>query len=344
MRNIIFLFFVICAINTEAQDNTKTLSLPTCINYAIEHNLSLKKQELSRQVLQNNYKQSKYELLPDLNAMSRFGKSFGQTFSYEQSQFINQQVTSFNVGLSSNVYLFEGFRKMHTTNRRLLELETGKISYEILKNQLILEIVNAYLITLYNQEQLEILVEQLSTTDQQIERTQKLIESGTVAKGDLLALTSQRAEEESQLVGYDNQIKISLLNLSQLMNYTDTVFEIEKPDIVNYILTFSDSLSVENLYSEALAFLPEIKLAEVQLDISKKDEKIAKSGYYPTLALSAAFSSPYNNLAINPQDGSTDYMLLDQLRDRRQAEFGVSLSIPIFNKFRNRTNVANAQV
>jgi outer membrane protein len=82
----------------------------------------------------------------------------------------------------------------------------------------------------------------------------------------------------------------------------------------------------------------------VQLDISKTGEKIAKSGYYPTLALSAALSSPYNNFAINPQNGSTDYMLLDQLRDRRQAEFGVSLSIPIFNKFRNRTNVANAQV
>ena len=344
MRNVLFLLLVIYTINAEAQENTQTLDLPTCINYAIEHNLNLKKQELSQQVLQNNYKQSKYDLLPDLNAMSRFGQSFGQTFSYEQSQFINQQVTSFNVGLSSNVYLFEGFRKMHTTNRRLLELETGKISYEILKNQLILEIVNAYLITLYNQEQLEILVEQLSTTDQQIERTQKLIESGTVAKGDLLALTSQRAEEESQLVGYENQIKVSLLNLSQLMNYDEGVFEIEKPDIENYILTFSDTLSMEGLYSEAIVFLPEIKLVEVQLDISKTGEKIAKSGYYPTLALSAALSSPYNNFAINPQNGSTDYMLLDQLRDRRQAEFGVSLSIPIFNKFRNRTNVANAQV
>ena len=206
MRNVLFLLLVIYTINAEAQENTQTLDLPTCINYAIEHNLNLKKQELSQQVLQNNYKQSKYDLLPDLNAMSRFGQSFGQTFSYEQSQFINQQVTSFNVGLSSNVYLFEGFRKMHTTNRRLLELETGKISYEILKNQLILEIVNAYLVSLYNQEQLEILVEQLSTTDQQIERTQKLIESGTVAKGDLLALTSQRAEESRNWL--DMRIKL----------------------------------------------------------------------------------------------------------------------------------------
>ncbi len=345
MRQILLLFIIISTTHIlKSQDNLAVFNLRSCIDYAIENNLNIKNQELSQKILQNNYTQSKHELLPDFNASSRFGKNFGQTFSYEQSRFIDQQVTSFNIGLSSYVNLFEGFRKIHTINRRLLELETGQSRHDILKNQLTLEIVNAYFLILYNQEQLEIIVEQLSTTKQQIEKTHKLIQSGTVTRGDLLALISQRADEESQLVGYKNQIKISMLNLSQLMNYNNGLFDIERPDLEHYMLTFTDTVSINTIYSEALTFLPDVKLANFQLCISKKDEKIAKSGYYPTLTVSAGFSTPYNNLAINPQDANVDYLLFDQLRDRRQAEVGISLSIPIFNKLRNRTNVVNAQI
>ncbi len=346
--HITFLLFSVLTV-LAAQPQVKTLNLRYCIDFAIENNLNLKNQELNQIVLQNNYKQSKYDLLPDINASSRLSRNFGQNYNYDQSKFIDEQVTSFSIGASSDINLFEGFRKMHLTNKKKLEVESGKIRSEILKNQLTLEIVNAYLMILYNQEQTEIVTKQLSTTEQQIERTEKLIQSGTMTKGDLLSLLSQKAEEESQLVGFKNQIKMSLLNLSQLMNYNQGEFEIEKPNLEEFTLYLCDSLTVQNIYSEALAFLPEVKMAESELSTTREDLNIAKSGYYPSLTLSMGFSSPYSSSAVNPTDPNPsnptiDYPVGEQLKDRRQAEIGLSLSIPIFTKFRNRTNVANAKV
>lgn len=342
--NFLVFVFAIIFFELTAQNETKTLSLEECIDYAIANNLVLKNQQLTQSMLENNYNQSKYDLLPDINASSRYSNSFGQTFSYEHSRFINEQVKAFNIGIMSQIYLFEGFRKMHTINKRLLETKIGQQRFDILRNQLTISVLNAYLAVLYNYEQIEIINDQLSTTEQQITKTEKLIASGTLTRGDLLAFITQKADEESQLTGYRNQLRTSRLELAQLMNHPEGEFDIERPDVEITARDITDTVTVDYIYSNAKSFLPEVKLVISQFEVAKEEQKLAQSGYYPTLILSAGISTPYNSLAPNPHNSNTDYRLIDQLKDRRQAELGITLSIPIFNKFRTRTSLANAKI
>ena len=328
----------------QAQEKTEKITLKECIDFAIENNLDLKNQTLTQTVLQNNYQQAKNERLPEISASSLFSTNYGQTFDYKESDFINQRATNFNIGAMSYVDLFDGFRKYYTINRRLLEAQSGDYQYDVIRNQIVLNVVNAYLQILYNQEQTETITLQLEATILQIERTEKLLNSGTVTRGDLLSLLSQKAEEESQLIDYKNRVKMSKLGLIQLMNYPENQIEITKPEINESDITTFSPEKIETLYSEALAFLPELKLSENLLQISNQDLKLAKSGYLPSLRLNAGFSTNYNNQFTNPLDTINSYGFSNQLKDNKQIEFGLSLSIPIFNKFRNRTNVQNATI
>ncbi len=317
-------------------------TLQQCVDSALINNLTIKEQGYTIQYLENNYQQTKYDLLPDLRASSRLSEYFGQTFNFERTRFIDERITSFSVGISSNVALFEGFRKYHLINRSKLDLASGKERLELLKNQITLEVVNSYLTILYNQEQSKILVGQIEITSQQIERAKKMVDAGKIPFGELYSLFSQKAEEEAQWNRYQSQVQMAKILLSQQMNIRNTEFDIVVPDLDSLTVDFELNSSIEQFVSEALQFLPEMRLAENSLLSAKYDLAIAKSALYPSLYLSSGLSFPYNSKAISPTGG--DYPFFDQLKDRKQAEIGLSLSIPVFNRFQNRTNIKNAQL
>lgn len=345
MKYLFTIAFVIASTTwLHSQTEPREQTLKECIDYAIENNLTLKNQTLIQSILENNYQQAKYDRLPDVNASSNLGINFGQSFDLQANKFISERATNFNIGAMANVDLFNGFYKYHSINKRLLETHSGAFQSEIIQNRIILDVLNAYLQILFNKEQSEIVNKQLETTNLQIDRAEKLINSGTITKGDLLSLLSQKAEEESQLIAYKNMVRMSELGLIQLMNYTETTIEIVKPNINETIITTTLPEEIEALYGKALAFLPELKLTENQLQTSHQVLKLSKSGYYPSLRMNAGFSTNYNNQFTNPLDIANKYGFSTQLKDRKYFDLGMTLSIPIFSKFRNRTNVQNAKI
>lgn len=329
---------------TVSQEIKKIWNIQDCVDFAVENNVELRNQTFSLDILENNYNQSKYDLLPDLNISSDFSNTFGQAFSEDRLEFVTDRITSFNVGLFTSIQLFEGLRKYHTINRTLLEQETGKLQYEVLKNQITLEIVNAYLQIIYNSEYKKIQQEQLLITEQQIEKTNKLIESGSIPSGDLYTLLSQKADEEAQITTYKNLERQATLSLTQAMNLAESEIDIFRPQIDSLPLMEMLPPTIDSIYADALNFMPELKYAEVMQQIRQKDVQIARSGYYPSLSLSAGFSSNYNNLAIDLATNSQDYPFFDQFGDKRQVQISLNLNIPIFSKFNNRTSVQNAKI
>jgi len=336
--SVVFLITILEPIQSQT-----VFSLRQCIDSALINNLNIKEQVFAQQVLENNYRQSKYDFLPDLNASSRVSEYFGQTFNYERVRFIDERITSYSFGISTSVALFEGFRKYYTMNKRLIDAQGGKFQMDLIKNQLTLEIVNTYLTILYNQEQAQGLKQQMAVIDQQIERTKKMVEAGKIPLGELYSLLSQKAEEEAQFNRYISQITIAKIALSQQMNIQTIDFEISAPDIDSLTFQFLQENPVDHFFDEAIHFLPEIQLADNALQSAKLDLEIARSRIYPSLYLSGGMSFPYNNKALNPTTGG-DYPFFDQLSDRKQTEIGITLSIPIFNKLQNRTNIQNAQL
>ena len=266
-------------------------TLEKCINYAYENNIRIKQQELNAKYSKNTLIQSKAEALPNLNAQANHNYSFGRAVDPYTNTFSTENVISDNFSLSSSVTLFNGFQIINTIKQNQFNLLASIQDVEKMKNDISLNIASAYLQILFNEELLEIATNQLEIIQQQVERTKNLVDAGSLAKGSLLEIEAQTALENLQMVNAQNQLNISYLTLTQLLDL-DSVggFKIEHPQFPD--LEEENLIpSVNQVYLEAINNLPQIKSAEYQLLGYERGLAIARGTRSPRLSLSASYMS-----------------------------------------------------
>jgi outer membrane protein len=195
-------------------------------------------------------------------------------------------------------------------------------------------------------------------TKQQIARTQKLVDAGSLARGALLEIEAQLANEELQLVNNQNRVDLAYLNLYQLLELPiSQSFKIDKPLLpeIKANLTMVNSFDI---FNNAMTFRPEIRGAQARVESAKKQLLIAKGNYYPSLSFSANYYNNYNNnykraiyndngTPVIGDNGSVKTEVIpfgDQLKNNKRYGLGLTLSIPIFNKFQIKNGVSNAQL
>ncbi|MCD4664181.1 MAG: TolC family protein [Bacteroidales bacterium] len=296
---IILLFFI--SIRITAQD-TKVWTLEECINYALDNNINIKQQGLNIDYNEELLQQSKLGVLPNFNGYVSHGYNWGQRVDPFTNEFATDRVRSNNLYLQGDLNLFSGLQQINTIKRNMLNLQAAQYDVDYYKDEISITVATEYLQTLYYLEFVAIARNQLEITNQQVYRTGKLVEAGTLAKGDLLTIEAQQASEELALVEAENNLTLSYLNLTQLLEIpTPKGFEIEKPELG--LIDQPDILSPEDIYALAVDKRPEIKSAEVKVESSEKDLSIARGSYYPSLSLSGSLGSGYsgaNKIGSNP--------------------------------------------
>ena len=338
--------------NSPGQGNRWTLE--ECVLYAIEHNIQVKQQELAADIQQNALKQSKYNLAPSLNGGAGHSYSFGRALDESTYRFTdNETVLSDYFSLNSSVTLFNGF-----TNRKSIELNKYNLQASIqdvekIKNDISLSIALAYLQILLNKELLDVTKNQYDITMEQIDRTSILVAAGSLARGSLLEIQAQAAFEELQVVNAGNQLDLSILNLTQLLeldivgNFDIIVPELQIPDETGLIEP------VITVYSEAIKIQPQIKGAEFQLESSMLSLVIAKGARSPRLSLNGSYNTRYSDIRqkvieVDPVTGFPisygKYPFMDQLKDNVNYGLSLSLSVPIFNGWQVNQAISNARL
>ena len=127
----------------------KVWTLEDCVQYALDHNLDIKKQVLSVETIKKNLLQSKLNLLPDLNANANNVWNFGQTIDMYTNTFANTTVRSNNFYISSNLTLFNGLSKFNTIKQNQINLMAGNYDLDVLKNNISLSVAGFYLDMLF---------------------------------------------------------------------------------------------------------------------------------------------------------------------------------------------------
>ena len=337
--------------NSLGQENKWTLE--ECVLYAIEHNIQVKQQELAADVQQNALKQSKYNLAPSLNGGAGHSYSFGRALDESTYSFTdNETVLSDYFSLNSSVTLFSGFTNRKSIEQNKYNLQASIQDVEKIKNDISLSIALAYLQTLLNKELLAVTKNQHDITMEQIDRTSKLVAAGSLARGSLLEIQAQAASEELLVVNAGNQLDLSILNLTQLLEL-DTVgnFDIIVPEL--QIPNEAELIEpVKTIYSEAIKIQPQIKGAEFQLESSELSLDIAKGARSPRLSLNGSYNTRYSDIrqklvGIDPVTfvpTYEEYPFMDQLKDNVNYGLSLSLSVPIFNGWQVNQAVSNAQL
>lgn len=354
------------------QTTKSVWTLQECIDYGLSHNLQVKQSVLDAEDAQINVRQARANQLPSLNASSNYGFSFGRTIDPTENTFTNEQIQSNNYSVNLNVPLFSGFQIQNTIKRSRLDQQAVVADVETVKNDIILNLVSAYMQVLLSEELLQTARLQLNNTQQQAERTRKLFRAGSVAESNVLEINAQQATDELAIINAQNQkdlAELSLIQLLDLKNVKD--FEVVKPDIKDP----DQDASLEdpdNIYGIAQQRMPQVRAADLRAASTLKGVDISRGAYFPRLSLGGSLSTNYSSarpLLIDPRTTQvvtvgylngdinqpvtttypsplirTDYPYIDQIQDNRGESVFLSLSIPILNGFTTRYNVSRAQV
>ncbi len=349
-RTLFFLCFVLSATAIFGQ---KTWSLEDCLRYAQDNNMTIKKAYLNIEISKQNYFQSKMALLPNLNGNVSDNTNFGRNIDPVTNQINIDRVRNNNFSLSSSVTLFNGFQNINSIRKSNFDYLSSKYDAEKIANDISVNIVTAYLQLLYNSDLVEVNEQKVSISELQVERISKMVEVGSLPKGDLLNTESQKAQEELQLINAQNQRDIAKLNLMQLLDLpVSESFAIAQLDVEvdeNY-----NSLANDAIYSLAVESLPEVKSAETKLKSSERSLAISQGIRSPRLSMSASVGTaysdaskrlaPYDSLALPLTPVYEDYPFQDQFDDNVNQSISLSLSIPIFNNWQANASVSKAKI
>ncbi|HIW97614.1 MAG TPA: TolC family protein [Candidatus Tidjanibacter gallistercoris] len=323
-------------------------TLQECIRYAVENNIEIKRQELSVEDAELARKQSRLDYIPSLSAGASSGTSFGRVLDQTTYEFLeNATNTNISASLSLGTEVFAGMRKYHQLKKSDLNLQDMLLQIDKARNDLSLNITAAYLDVLFAEEQTAIAAQRTRTLALQVEQTQALVESGRKTLGDLLQLQSDLADAQFQDIEARNDRTLAYFTLCQLLEINDyDTFRIVIPETVP-VSPEGISAGPEELFEKAQE-LPQVKSAELALDMADRDISIAKSSLWPTLNLSAGYGSSFSDGRLKPDMSNPDtyvhYPFKDQMRDNASYHISLSLSIPIFNSFSARNNVRSYRI
>ncbi|NJX16908.1 TolC family protein, partial [Tamlana crocina] len=158
----------------------------------------------------------------------------------------------------------------------------GEYSLEQMKDDVALFVANAYLEVLFNKENFKVIQAQHEITLEQLERAEALVEAGSLPKGDLLEIRATSANEVQRMIVAENQIKISLISLAQLLLIKDYEnFDIAERDYEVFESEVLD-VPVSEVIDVAEDERYEVKVAEMNRELAEKQLDIAKGAYWPT--------------------------------------------------------------
>ena len=318
----------------------KEWSLEDCIQYAIDHNIQIKQQTIQTKVQKNTLDQSKLGLLPTVSGQASHDYSFGRALDQTTYDFYNQTLQSNYFYLGGRTDLFTGLQNLNTIHKNKYELLAGEQDLQRIRDNVSLSVALAYLQILLNKELVTATESQLNTTLEQITKTRKMVDAGSVAMGNLLQIEAQAAQEEVTLVNMQNQLETSYLNLTQLLELeTPAGFEIIVPEI-RVGETADIAGNIDEIYSVAVQSRPEILGSELRLTASEYALKVAKGARSPSISMSHNFGTRYSHIGELPGQQSFE----EQLKNNKNFGLGFSMNIPILNGWQVNKNILNSKL
>lgn len=327
-------------VSTWAQE-TKKWTLKECIDYALENNIQLKKNNIKKLSSHEDVLQSQADLLPSLSASTSqsvtyrpWPESGSATVAngYVQTS-VDKVYYNGSYGVNANWTVWNGGRNTNTIKMNKMAEEMAELDSAVTANNIQEQIVQLYVQILYSNEAIEVNKENLETCKKNEERGQTMVEVGKMSKADLAQLTAQRAQAEYNVVEAETSVKNYKRQLKQLLQLTDVSFDIAIPETTDE-MALQEIPALNDIYQQALANRPEIRNALLGIESSDLSISLAKAQRLPTIGLNAS--------AVTNTSSMSDNAWGTQLKTNFNLGAGVSVSVPIFDNRQSKTAVNKA--
>lgn len=330
-----------------AQQSETTLpaqwDLQSCIDYALEQNITIRKNRINAESTLIDVKTAKAALFPSLsfstgqNIVNRPYQETSNMISGSEIISSSSKTTyNGNYGLNASWTLYNGSKRMNTIKQEKINNQAAELDIATSENSIRESIAQVYVQILYAAEAVRVNENTLEVSTAQRDRGQELLNAGSIAKSDLAQLEAQVSTDRYQLVTAQATLQDYKLQLKQLLEL----------DGENEMNVYLPALSDENVltplptkidvFMSALNIRPEIEASKLDVEASELGINIAKAAYLPTVSLSAGIGTNHTN--------GSDFTFSEQVKTGWNNSIGVSVSVPIFNNRQTKSAVQKAKL
>lgn len=336
---ILFISLLLISIGGKAQERW---SLRRCIDYAIEHNINIRRTANAVEQSAVEANTAKWARLPNINGSAGQSWNWGRTQTAVKNEdtgdystvYVNTSSQGSNLNLSTSIPLFTGLQIPNQYALAKLNLKAATADLAKAQEDIAINVASAYLQVLFNQELQQVAESQVELSLQQQARISRLADMGKASMAEVAEAKARVAQDQMTAVQARNNYELALLDLSQLIELESPEgFLLESPDVSFGLQQLTPP---DEIYQTALTNKPAIQAAEYRLEGSKHSIRIAQSAYYPQLNLNGSLGTNYYS--------TINRTFRQQMGDNFSKYVGLSLSVPIFNRFSTRNRVRTARL
>ena len=336
-KNKIILGLALCfSVSFYAQE--KKWSLQEAVDYALQNNISVRQAQNTILSGEQDVKAAKGQFLPSVSGNIGHNINIGNTEIFP-GQFVDRVSNSSNVSVSARQTIFNGFRLTNLHKQSLLSSEINNLELERIKDDLSLNVVNAYLNILFNKENLETAQAQYNFSEKQLNQVKELVDAGVQPKANIYDAQATLSRDLQSVTVAENNYELAVLSLAQLLQLPLEGFNVE---VINVVEPTSELMydNVQPILDYAFSNRNEVKVAEKNIENSELATEIAKAGFYPSLTASYSYGS--NVFFTNLIDSEATFF--NQINDQKSHSIGLNLNVPIFSQYQNKVSVAKSRI
>lgn len=322
----ILIISLICA---ASQGMSAGMTLNDCLVYARDHAhanvlgaLGVEKAEADRRIALSG-------VMPDVSFTSGGNISFGRNIDPETNTYDNKKTLSSSFGLQMSLPLFDGLVSLNNIKAaRVARLRMEKQA-QIEQDRISLEVIRAFYNVSYCKAMVSQMQSQLSRDSTDLAATERGERLGTKSGADVAEMKALVAADEFELTNQRNLLAKAYLALRGLMGMPIS----EEP------------LDLEEDATEEIGAdkSPNPRIAEAQLavDESRYNLRMAKGSLSPRLSLSGGISTSFYKM-IGDKVAAPSFS--SQWHDNMGEYIGVSLVIPLFTGLSSVNKVKRAKI
>ncbi len=352
MKRLCFaILFVISSASVFSQAiPAKSLTYKQAIDIALEKNIDVIRAQNTLETQQSAVLSAYGNFLPSLSASGSWSRN--ETHQPATAAgFYNQggilvptagtsgisASNSFSSGVTARLTLFDGFNNTSNLNKASSTAVSNEYALYRMQQGIVFQTQNMYLQVLRNRTLLGVSTDNLKRSQQQLQRIVESNKVGAVAAADVYRQQVQTANDELSLIRaqntYDNSKAdlLFLLSLDVSADYdisdSQLIAEAEKADAAEAKSKYSD---YNVLTTRALDVRPDYQAAKYAKSGAESDVTIARSGYLPTISANAGYSFSNSDLSA--------------ISDNKYMNWGLTVSLPLFNGFQTNAQVQGAKL
>lgn len=312
-------------------------TLQNCIDHALENNINVRRSEISVEQREIDLNNAENNRLPDLSAGTSQNFSFGRGLTADNT-YANTNTTSTSFSLGSSLSLFQGFRVRNNIELSKLNLQAATADLEKVRDDIRVAVAQAYVQVLYNSEIAAVAQRQVAIDEQQVARLESMVENGKASGAEVAAQQATLAQSRLSAVQAENNYRMALLDLSQLL-------ELESPEGFSIVAPSVEELEPsllpdpEDIYAEAAEHKASVLAEKLRVAYAAKNIDLAKGSFLPSLSLSGGLGTNYYT-----SSGYNHANFGNQLKNNFSQYVSLSLNVPIFSRFNTRNSVRNARL